>query len=144
MKKSVQPANDDIMISSSKTVTAPKGVEVFDKNWKSYKSVILSETAGIDRKNEPVEVLLAFYPDEAQQLTRDIRVMAVDPKTFALTEVPSQVYDVMEYLKEDDLGPDKNGKPTRTIPLWLPTTTARVAFLADVSAKTSPCFPGIL
>ncbi|HNW56241.1 MAG TPA: hypothetical protein PKM69_00605 [Bacteroidales bacterium] len=140
MKKSAQPSNDDIMISSSKNVTAPKGVEVFDKNWKSYKSIILSETAGIDRKDEPVEVLLAFYPDEAQQLTRDIRVMAVDPKTFELTEVPSQVYDVMENLQKDDLAPDKNGKPTRTIPLWLPTTTVRVAFLANVSAKTSRVF----
>jgi len=59
-----------------------------------------------------VEVLLAFYPDEAQQLIRDIRVMAVDPESHVLTEVPSQVYDVMEYLKEDDLAPDKDGKPT--------------------------------
>ena len=46
----------------------------------------------------------------------------------------------MEYLKEDDLGPDKNGNPTRKVPLWVPTVTVRVAFLADVPAKTSRVF----
>jgi hypothetical protein len=140
MKKTVHAANDDVWISSVKKVTAPTGVAVFDKNWKSYKSVVLSETAGISRAKEAVEVLLAFYPDEAQQLTRDIRVVAIDPKTHELTEVASQVYDVQEYLKEDDLAPDKNGNPTRNVPLWLPTVSARVAFLADVPAKSSRVF----
>jgi hypothetical protein len=104
MKKSVNASSEDIWITATRKVKAPEGVAVFSRDWKSYKSVILSETAGINRTNEPVEVLLAFYPDEAQQLTRDIRVMAVDPKTHELTEVPSQVYDQMEYLKEDDPG----------------------------------------
>ena len=140
IKKAVKAAADDVFITSGKTVKAPQGVTTFSKEWKSYKSVVLSETAGINRTNEPVEVLLAFYPDEAQQLTRDIRVMAVDPVTHALTEVVSQVYDIQEYLKEDDLAPDKNGNPTRKVPLWLPTVTARVAFLADVSAKSSRVF----
>lgn len=137
MKKAVRAANDDVWISSVKKVTAPTGVAVFDKNWKSYKSVVLSETAGISRAKEAVEILLAFYPDEAQQLVRDIRVVAVDPKTHELTEVASQVYDVQEDLTEDDLAPDKNGNPTRKVPLWLPTVSARVAFLADVPAKSS-------
>jgi hypothetical protein len=137
MKKTVHAANDDVWISSVKKVTAPTGVAVFDKNWKSYKSVVLSETAGISRSKEAVEILLAFYPDEAQQLIRDIRIVAVDPKTYELTEVASQVYDVQEDLKEDDLAPDKNGNPTRKVPLWLPTVSTRVAFLADVPAKSS-------
>jgi hypothetical protein len=137
MKKSVHASKEDVWISSTKKVRAPVGVSAYNKEWKSYKSVVLSETAGINRTSEPVEVLLAFYPDEAQQLIRDIRVMAVDPESHILTEVPSQVYDVMEYLKEDDLAPDKDGKPSRQVPLWLPTVTARVAFLADVPAKSS-------
>lgn len=137
MKKAVRAANDDVWTSSVKKVTAPTGFAVFDKNWKSYKSVVLSETAGISRAKEAVEILLAFYPDEAQQLVRDIRVVAVDPKTHELTEVASQVFDVQEDLTEDDLAPDKNGNPTRKVPLWLPTVSARVAFLADVPAKSS-------
>jgi hypothetical protein len=140
MKKAVKASSSDTWITATRTVKAPQGVPVFSKEWKSYKSVILSETAGINRTGEPVEVLLAFYPDEAQQLTRDIRVVAVDPETHALTEVPSQVYDQMEYLEEDNLAPDRDGKPTRQTPLWLPTTTIRVAFLADVPAKSSKVY----
>jgi hypothetical protein len=140
LKKSVHESDDDVFISASKKVTAPQGAPGFSKEWKSYKAVVLSETAGIARTKEPVEVLLAFYPDEAQQLMRDIRVVEVDPVTHELTEVTSQVYDQMEYLKEDDLAPDKDGKPTRKVPLWLPTVTVRVAFLADVAPKTSRVF----
>jgi len=140
IKKSVHPANDDVVMSSTKTVSIPQGTAGFDKKWKNYKSLIISETAGVSRVNEPVEVLLAFYPDEAQQLSRDIRVMSVDPKTHELSEVISQVYDIREFLKEDDLAPDKNGVPTRKTPLWMPTVSARVAFLADVPAKTSRVF----
>ena len=140
LKKSVHAAADDVWISSTKSITAPQGAPVFSRDWKSYKAIILSETAGISRTREPVEALLAFYPDEASQLARDIRVVSVDPATHELTEVPCQVYDQMEYLTEDDLGPDKNGNPTRKVPLWVPTVTVRVAFLADVPAKTSRVF----
>ena len=140
MKKSVKAAGDDVWISSEKTVKAPQGAKVFGKEWKSYKSVVISETAGIRRTKEPVEVLLAFYPDEAQQLFRDIRVVEVDPKTHELTEVVSQVYDQQEYTVEDDLAPGKDGKPTRQVPLWLPTVTVRVAFLADAAPKSSRVF----
>ena len=47
-------------------------------------------------------------------------------------------------LKEDDLAPDKNGKPTRKVPLWLPTVSVRVAFLADIAGKIKPRLPGLL
>ncbi len=140
MKKTIHAASDDVFLTASRDIRGPEGVMVFDKAWKGYKSVVLSETAGISRTNEPMEVLLAFYPDEAQQLIRDVRVMAVDPKTHALTEVPSQVYDIHEYLVEDNLAPDISGNPTRKVPLWLPTVSARVSFLADVPAKSSRVF----
>ena len=61
-------SGDDTWITATKSVTAPQGSPVFSRDWKSYKSIILSETAGISRTREPVEALLAFYPDEAQQL----------------------------------------------------------------------------
>ena len=137
MKKGIQDSKDDVFLSATKTITAPAEVKIIDPAWKNYKSVVLTETAGMDRKEEPVNVLLPFYPDEAKNLQREIRVMAVDPRTHALTEVPSQVYDIKQYLKEDDLSPDKNGTPTRQVPIWLPSVTAQVAFLADVPAHSS-------
>lgn len=140
VKKEIHASKDDTFLTYTKTLTAPSGVPVFDKAWKNYKAVVLSETAGLDRVAEPVEVLLPFYPDEAEHLKRDIRVVAVDPETYQLTEVPCQVYDKKKYMKEDDLDPDENGKPTREIPYWMPTVTTRVAFLADVPAKKSKVF----
>ena len=139
-KKNVRPAPDDVIISGVRRVKAPQGSATFDANWKNYKSVVLSETAGIDRKNEPVEVLLSFYPDEAEQLSRDVRVVSVDPKTFEIKETPSQVYDVQDYLTADDLEPGADGKTSRDVPLWYPTVTAQVAFRADVPAKSSRVF----
>ena len=140
LKKDIHGSKDDVYLTATKKLTAPEGVAVFDKGWKNYKALVVSETAGIDRKGEPVEVLLPFYPDEAQHLTREIRVVSIDTKTHEISEVPSQVYDIKKYLEEDDLDPDENGNPTHEIPLWMPTVSARVAFLADVAANTSQIF----
>jgi len=139
MKKAAHPSPDDRIVSASAVLTAPGGGTFFEPAWKKYKSVVLSETAGIDRKNEPVEVLLPFYPDEVSDLKREIRVVAVNPD-FSLTEVPSQVFDIQEYLTKDALLPLSEGEPDRQIPLWMPTITCKVAFLADVPAKTSKVF----
>jgi len=128
VKKEIHASKEDV------------GTTVFNKKWKNYKSVVLSETIGIDRKGEPVEVLLPFYPDKAKQLIQDIRVVSVDPDTHEVKEVPSQVYDIKKFLKEDDLDPDVNGVPKRKIPLWMPTVTAKVAFLGDVPAKSSKVY----
>ncbi|MCK3684070.1 hypothetical protein [Maribellus sp. YY47] len=140
IKKSARPSDDDTFLSATQTVKAPEQTATFDNAWKNYKSLVLSETTGIDRENEPVEVLLPFYPDEASDLKREIRVMEVDPKSFTLTEVPCQVFDIQRYTVEDNLEPEKEGQPKRHIPLWMPTVTCKLAFLANVPAKTSKVY----
>lgn len=140
MKKSAKPSDSDTFISKTVDVKAPVGIEVFDPAWKKYKAVVVSETEGIDRNNEAVEVLLPFYPDEAGDLKREIRVVGVDTDNFKLTEVPSQVYDIMKYTVKDNLAPLEEGQPKRHIPLWMPTVTCRVAFLADVTGKSSKVY----
>ncbi|MCE4566387.1 hypothetical protein INQ51_18855 [Maribellus sp. CM-23] len=140
VKKSARPSDDDTFLSATRIVKAPEQTKTFDTAWKNYKSLVLSETAGIDRENEPVEVLLPFYPDEANDLKREIRVVEVDPKNFSLTEVPCQVFDIQQYTVEDDLEPDKKGQPKRHIPLWMPTATCKLAFLANVPAKSSKVY----
>jgi hypothetical protein len=129
MKKNIHPSDDDVFLTAKKMLKAPENVPVFDAAWKNYKAIIVTETVGIDREAEPVEVLLPFYPDEAGQLTRDIRVVSVDPQTHELSEVPSQVYDIEQYLVADDMGLDENGNPSREIPLWMPTVTARIRLI---------------
>jgi len=137
LKSQARPSPKDEIITAKRKIKAPANIPVFDSAWKNYKSVVLTETEGMERVNEPVEILLSFYPDEAFQLSRDIRVVEVNPSTFEISEVASQVYDQMSYKEEDKMDPDASGKPTRKIPLWYPTTTARVAFLANVPAKSS-------
>jgi hypothetical protein len=140
IKKNVKAGDNDVWLTKTEKVKAPANIAVFDPAWKNFKSVVVTETAGIERKAEPVEVLLAFYPDEAFDLKREIRVVEVDPETHVLTEVPSQVYDLQNYLVEDNLDPDANGKPTRDVPIWLPTVSARVAFMADIKANKSKVY----
>jgi hypothetical protein len=140
LKKSVKPSPNDRILSAMQTLTAPPDVPVFDTAWKGYKSIVLSETAGIDRKNEAVEVLLPFYPDEVTDLKREIRVMAVNPSDNSLSETPCQVFEIRKYAEKDDLAPLEEGQPKRQIPLWMPTVTCKVAFLADVPAKSSKVY----
>lgn len=140
LKESAKHSDNDTFISAKAKLTAPEGVEVFDTAWLNYKSVVLSETAGIKRENEPVEVLLPFYPDEANDLKREIRVVAVDTENYSLKEVPCQVFDIQKYTVEDDLSPVAEGQAKRHIPLWMPTVTCKLAFLADVAPKTSQVY----
>jgi metal-sulfur cluster biosynthetic enzyme len=60
------------------------------KGWKYYKVVNLEEKAGIQRKAEPVEVLLSFQATQTASLAREIRVAEI--KDGVLTEVVSQVF----------------------------------------------------
>jgi metal-sulfur cluster biosynthetic enzyme len=60
------------------------------KGWMYYKVVNLEEKVGIQRKAEPVEVLLSFQATQAASLAREIRVAEI--KDGILTEVVSQVF----------------------------------------------------
>jgi len=140
MKKSVKQSPADKFLTAKTDVKAPEGAAVFDTAWKSYKSIVLSETAGIERKNEAVEVLLPFYPDEVTDLKREVRVVSVDPINFSLSEVPCQVFEIQRNALKDSLNPLEEGQPKRQIPLWMPTLTAKLAFLADVPAKSSKVY----
>jgi hypothetical protein len=60
------------------------------KGWMYYKVVNLEEKVGIQRKAEPVEVLLSFQTTQTASLAREIRVAEI--KDGVLTEVVSQVF----------------------------------------------------
>jgi hypothetical protein len=140
LKKALKAAATDLNLNASTTLTAPTDAKVFDPAWKNYKSLVLTETAGLDRKSEPVDIVLAFYADEAKTLKNDLRVVAFDPRTKAITEVPSQAYDIKYDVVEGDAH-DPTATPyarsTWEVPIWVPTTTARIAFQADVPANSS-------
>ncbi len=83
--------------------------------WSSYKEISVTETVGLDRASEPVEVLFEPEPGTCSS-TDEIRVIAPDEST----EIPSQVYDVSSsggYI-----------------------TSCRVVFLANCSALSSATY----
>lgn len=118
------------------TVTIKCGDETFDvqgsytsdqecgywnKDWKYYAAHVLKETADIDRVDEPVHVVLAMYMDRITDPKRELRVVEVDSDTGAAQEIRSQVYAVTTWDKWQNIN-------------CQPTTTAQVAFLANVKA----------
>ena len=137
LKNQEDKSDQDRFVTSSRSLVSPRDAPMFDRAWKNYKSVVVSETAGFDRIGEPVEVLLPFYIDESKNLKNDVRVAAFDPATHELTEIPSQVYDIMIYSEVDDPDSHQDSGTDEKVPYWHPTTTARLTFLADVPAHTS-------
>jgi metal-sulfur cluster biosynthetic enzyme len=73
------------------TVSAlPQAWKTWANGWKYYKVVNLEEKAGIQRKAEPVEVLLSFQSAQTSSLAREIRVAEIIDGV--LNEVISQVF----------------------------------------------------
>src|SRR5690606_5239114 len=111
-----------------------------NRDWRNYKSIVVSETAGIDREGEPVEVLLPFYLDESENIQQDIRVVAYNKERRTLQEISSQLFDVMTYSEVDDPSTHHRSQSKEQVPYWHPTRTARLTFLADVPANSSQIY----
>jgi hypothetical protein len=109
------------------SVDSPASGGYWDPAWKHYASLVLTETAGLDRENEPVHASLAVYGDRIKDPERELRIVAVDPQSGVHQEVPSQVHEVARYSAEGmQIGEE-----------YQPTTTFQFAFLADVRANSS-------
>jgi metal-sulfur cluster biosynthetic enzyme len=61
--------------------------------WSYYKPVALFETAGIERRSEPVDLAVRFRADQTADPGREVRVACVDARAGELREIPSQTYD---------------------------------------------------
>ena len=106
--------------------------------WKYYKVIDIKETISIERRAEPVEVLLAFSASQISSPSREIRVASID--SGVIKEVTSQVFDVIRrkgewfckllFLANCQSGKSKNflifyGNPEAELP----------AYLSDLSTK---------
>lgn len=140
LKNTEDKSDEDRIVKVTKSVRAPVNTETYNQDWKNYKSVVVSETAGVDRLTEPVEVLLPFYLDESENIRNDIRVVAYDQDSKSLHEIPGQIFDVMTYSEEDDPESHSAEGSDEKVPYWHPTRTARLTFLADVPANTSQIY----
>lgn len=73
----------------------PQAWRTWARGWKYFKTLSLDETESLDRRQEPVEVGLAFRADQCDSLEREIRVARVVEPGGALHEVPCQVSEEM-------------------------------------------------
>ncbi|MGM0365533.1 MAG: hypothetical protein ACQEP5_03245 [Actinomycetota bacterium] len=72
----------------------------WNKNWKYYLSVILTERDGIERTDEPVNISATVYADRIKDPAKEVRVVKVDTATGKQLEIPCQVHSVSKPYKE--------------------------------------------
>jgi hypothetical protein len=123
---------------ASKTVTKSAAGQAPAKGgvpegWRRYQSVVLRETAGMDRPCEPVEFSLAARAENCGDLARELRVYAVDPAGQKLSPIDCQTFGYQEFP----------GTPPGTSNdnyLQHPSRSVNVVFLAAVAAHESKVY----
>lgn len=114
-------------------VVAPDHGGYWDARWKYYKSIVISEDFGLDRKNEPVHFSLIFYPDQITNLSRELRIVRIDEQGKT-TLLPAQVYDIQKYMKKDEPRYGKDGKLRPFY--WLPSVYAKIVVPISIKANS--------
>nr|HPO07750.1 hypothetical protein [bacterium] len=117
------------------TAAAPASGGYWDPAWKNYQSAVVSESEGIARTREPVELTLMIYPDTIQDPAREIRVVQYDGSNRTQQEIASQVIDSHEINMTD--APAYNAKGELLPKMMVPTRCITVLFMASVEAKSS-------
>ena len=91
----------------------------WQKGWRFFKRLELLDTAGVGRRDEAIEVDAEFHASQITDLAREIRVAEVESEQGPLTEVASQVYEIVH---EDE------------------AQQCRIAFLANVEPKAKKTY----
>ena len=103
--------------------------------FRCYDSFKLTETAGVDRRAEPVEVVVAAERSESHGLAHELRLYEYRVDSRELVPMPFQVFDSRTF---QGMPPVPEGRePKGNHPLNKPSQSVRVAFLADVPANAS-------
>ncbi len=68
----------------------PEDWKQWAEGWRYYKVLTITETAGLSRTNDPVEVTLAFQADQVASLAREIRAATI--YEAKIRELTSQVF----------------------------------------------------
>lgn len=117
---------------------APEKGGYWNPAWTHYQSVVVSETAGIARKDEPVYASFVFYPDTLAEPSRELRVVRFDHRAGVHAEVPCQVVDTSMVDSVELPMYDEKGKQKPAT--YVPTKSATVVFPASVGARESAVY----
>ena len=95
-----------------RVIAARRGLITNFRPWRYYKEMTVMESAGLERKREPVHIFMTFDTAEVTNLTQEVRIaQKIGPRRWE--EVPCQVYDELHRLA---------------------TVSARIIFLTDIKA----------
>jgi hypothetical protein len=125
------PSHGGEVILKQASLRTPSYGGYWNRDWKYYVGVVLSETAGIARHREPVHLSLSVYEDRIAS-PREIRVVGVDPETGTAKETQSQVYGFEEWAAAQLM----EQEPFR----YQPSRTLDLAFIADVPANSQKVY----
>ncbi len=103
------------------------------KGWRRYQSLVLHEQAGVDRVDEPVEFSLTARAEQCGDLSRELRLYALDPARKTLDAVNCQAFNAQEFP----------GTPPGTSNdnyLQHPSRSLDVVFLASVPARSAKVY----
>lgn len=110
----------------------------WSKDWPHFVSLVLEESVGIIRQDEPVHAMLGVFADDLTNAANEIRVVTYDPKSpeagpdgYVVT--PCQVYADVEWrdqkiLDSEEIDPETGKKVHR----YDPTKTVELVFHADL------------
>lgn len=137
MKVTVKGADDKEVVYEASGTAPEKGGQWSDA-WPHAISLVVSETAGIQRIGEPVHAMVGPYADDFGPATSQIRVVTYDPTHPKAEEngyvvAPHQIIDATEWRDEEMLNSEEVDAHTgEKIHRYDPTTTVELVFLADV------------
>ena len=98
--------------------------------WRRYQSLVLHERVGLAREAEPVEFTLAARTENCGDLSRELRLVAIEEDSKVLTPIDCQVFGAQEFP----------GTPPGTSNdnyLQHPSRSVSVVFIASVPANAS-------
>jgi hypothetical protein len=122
------------------TGSAPEKGWYWSAEWLRSASIVVEETAGLVRNQEPVHVMIGLFADDIKKPENEIRVVTYDPmhpnaNADGWVIASSQVTNVTVWRDERLLNSEERDAETGAlVHRYDATTTVELVFLADVAA----------
>jgi len=117
--------------------SAPQDGGYWDTAWKYYGGVVLAETAGLPRENEPVHLTLSFYEDRIAS-PQEIRVVGIVPESGTARETPCQVYGFERWESSPLVAKERSVGLYQVFDMYVPMIVRLGSSLVRVGQQMAP------
>ncbi|MCC6798219.1 MAG: hypothetical protein IT366_24110 [Candidatus Hydrogenedentes bacterium] len=118
---------------------APPSGGYWSAEWPHSASLVVEETAGLRRDQEPVQVMVAVFADDIKKPENEVRIVTYDPThpkagADGWVVAPSQITNVTIWRDEKLLNSEEKDPETGAlVHRYDATTTLELVFFADVA-----------